>query len=330
LEEALGGCRMKRKQVKKMQTNRNDSAIAYQNKDIVSKVMAEEFKGKTFAVYGIDVPKVKRADPTNLPVIVANELRLDNLFELEDGSYTIVDYESKYTPDNKIKYIGYVARIIQRLYNENGYFPKLKLIIIYTADVKRGTTDPCLDVGCARFELTEAFLSDLNSEEIYYEIKGKLDNGVSLSDEDLMRLIIYPLTYESDEAKRKAIDEVIELANRITDRKSVFFVYKCILIFTDKVISDETAQKIRRRIGMMTKVEQIIEQEKIDAVNEAVDKAVKAERARADQEIAQASERATEQIALNLYNDGMSIEAISRNVGLSLTRLEEIFAPLKA
>ncbi len=81
---------------------------------------------------------------------------------------------------------------------------------------------------------------------------------------------------------------------------------------------------------MMTKVEQIIEQEKIDAVNEAVDKAVKAERARADQEIAQASERATEQIALNLYNDGMSIEAISRNVGLSLTRLEEIFAPLKA
>ncbi len=155
MEEALGGCRMKRKQVKKMQTNRNDSGIAYQNKDIVSKVMAE---------------------------------------------------------------------------------------------VKRGTTDPYLDVGCARFELTEAFLSDLNSEEIYYEIKGKLDNGVSLSDEDLMRLIIYPLTYESDDAKRKAIDEVIELANRITDRKSAFFVYKCILVFTDKVISDETAQKIRSQL----------------------------------------------------------------------------------
>ncbi len=109
---------MKKKQANKKQTKGNSSAIAYQNKDIVSKVMAEEFKGKTFAVYGIDVPKVKRADPTNLPMIAANELRLDNLFELVDGSYAIVDYESKYSPENMIKYIGYVARIIFGLHNE--------------------------------------------------------------------------------------------------------------------------------------------------------------------------------------------------------------------
>ena len=49
----------------------------------------------------------------------------------------------------------------------------------------------------------------------------------------------------------------------------------------------------------------------MDAVNEAVDKSV-------------------EQIAINLYKAGDSIEKISECVGLSLTRLEEIFAPLKA
>ena len=44
--------------------------------------MADEFKGKTFAVYGIDVPEIVDVRPTNLPAVEANELRLDNLFLL--------------------------------------------------------------------------------------------------------------------------------------------------------------------------------------------------------------------------------------------------------
>ena len=68
---------MAQKRKKKM-----DSAVAWQNKDIVSKVLAEEFKGKSFSVYGIDVPEILRASPTNLPAIEANELHMDNLFQL--------------------------------------------------------------------------------------------------------------------------------------------------------------------------------------------------------------------------------------------------------
>ena len=306
---------------KKTQVKKNDSAIAYQNKDIASKVMAEEFKGKTFAVYGIDVPKIKRVGPTNLPAIEVNELRLDNLFELEDGSYAIVDYESRYAEENKNKYLGYIARIAQRLYNENGRFPLIRFIIIYTADVEKGATIPHLNMGCMTMKLEEAFLSDIDSKEIYDGIKHKMDHNISLVDEDLMRLIIYPLTFKGNQAKRKAINDTIELVDRIDEESASLFVYKCILAFTDKVIDRETAQEIRRRIGMMTQVEQIIEQEKIDAVNEAVEKAVKSEQAKAEQTM--------EQIAKNMFLDDDSIEKISRCVGLSMARLEEVIAPLK-
>ena len=78
----------------------SDTEIAYQNKDITSKVMAEEFEGESFAVYGVDLPKIVRVEPTNLPAIEANELRMDNLFYLEDDSYLIVDYESEYDYSN--------------------------------------------------------------------------------------------------------------------------------------------------------------------------------------------------------------------------------------
>ena len=62
----------------------------YQNKDVMSKVMAENFKDKSLKVYGIDVPKIKQVLPTNLPEIQVNEMRIDNLFLLEDGSIAIM------------------------------------------------------------------------------------------------------------------------------------------------------------------------------------------------------------------------------------------------
>ena len=74
----------------------NSGEIAYQNKDIASKLLAEYIKGKTFRVYGLDVPEVRAVLPTNIPIVRANELRLDNLFELADGTVALVDYESEY------------------------------------------------------------------------------------------------------------------------------------------------------------------------------------------------------------------------------------------
>ena len=53
--------------------------IAYQNKDIISKVFTESFGSKSLEVYGLHVPKIVGLLPTNLPAVEANELRIDNL-----------------------------------------------------------------------------------------------------------------------------------------------------------------------------------------------------------------------------------------------------------
>ena len=113
--------------------------IAYQNKDIFSKYMAERMKGKSFAAYGVDLPKIVSVEPTNLPEIEANELRIDNIFGLEDGSFAIVDYESTYKPLDKMKYLSYLLRTAKRHFLEHGKYPRMRMVVIYTADVERGT-----------------------------------------------------------------------------------------------------------------------------------------------------------------------------------------------
>ena len=97
-----------------MGAHMGDMEIAYQNKDITSKVLAEHFKGKTFKVFGLDFPQIERVLPTNLPAVKANELRLDNLFELADRTVALVDYESDYEEADKVKYLNYLARIADR------------------------------------------------------------------------------------------------------------------------------------------------------------------------------------------------------------------------
>ena len=50
--------------------------ITYHNKDVLSKILAENFKDKSLKVYGIDVPKIKQILPTNLPQIQVNEMKV--------------------------------------------------------------------------------------------------------------------------------------------------------------------------------------------------------------------------------------------------------------
>ncbi len=145
---------------------KNKPSIAYQNKDIASKILAENFKSKSLGVYGLDLPRIVRALPTNLPEISANELRIDHIFELEDQTICIIDYESSYKKENFIKYLQYMARVLERYRKESIYNVKLRMAVIYTADVLPGQTETVFDAGALSFHIEPAFLSSLDSGEI--------------------------------------------------------------------------------------------------------------------------------------------------------------------
>ena len=48
--------------------------VAYQNKDIISKVFGESMRNKSFRAYGMDIPEIVEILPTNLPAVEANEM----------------------------------------------------------------------------------------------------------------------------------------------------------------------------------------------------------------------------------------------------------------
>lgn len=140
---------------------KSKSDITYHNKDVLSKVMAENFKDKSLKVYGIDVPKIKQVLPTNLPEIQVNEMRIDNLFLLEDGSIAIIDYESSLKWENYLKYLNYIVRILERYKQEAKH---IRMIVIYTADIEQAEDE--FHAGCLTLRLEQAYLRKVDSKSI--------------------------------------------------------------------------------------------------------------------------------------------------------------------
>lgn len=224
--------------------------IAYQNKDITSKLMAETLKGKSLAAFGLPELKIVDILPTNLPVIESNELRLDNLFLLSDGSLAIIDYESSFSRENFVKYLNYIARVIRRfaVRRELKDLKQLKMVVIYTADVERA--EERYDLGGLILIVESAYLIHLDGSQIYDRLKHKIDAGEKLAEEELMELMILPLTVKGKKRKQETIEKAVNLGKRLPDREGQLKVIAGILTFTDKVIDRAYAKKLEEEMQM--------------------------------------------------------------------------------
>lgn len=224
--------------------------IAYQNYDITQKLSAEMLKNKSLAVYGRPDIQIKDLKPTNLPGIEANELRLDNLFVLADDTWALVDYESSFTAKDVVKYVNYIARILKRYLTQNdGDFPQIRLLIIFSADI-RGIQKKVLDVGCLKMKIDPVFLHGLNSRKIYRKLKCILTEKGKLSDDEILQMIILPLTVEGKKNKKKMLKKTVELAKQIENDEQKVRALAGILTFSDKFIDAEDARRIKEEIRM--------------------------------------------------------------------------------
>lgn len=247
------------------------SDIAYQNKDIALKYFGDALKNKNLTVYGLPHIKIKDTRPTNLPAIEVNELRMDNLFILEDSSFALIDYESTFGIHDIVKYVNYIARILKRFVrqedgrnSERGRkrLPVIHLIIIFSADIS--DIDPnILDVGCMQLKIEPVYLLRMETEKVYSKIQYKVENRETLNDDEMLEMIVLPLTVKGKEEKRALAEETVRLVQEIQDEEQRMQALAGILTFADKILDKEYAKRIKEVIGM-NKVEKLFYDEGVE------------------------------------------------------------------
>ena len=271
-----------------------DEKKTYHGKDLVAKILTNTFGNKSFAVYGLNnLPKIKQYLPTELPAISGNDRFADHIFEFEDGTYGIVDYESKYLKANKIKYLEYATRLIRHYFDPDKDV-KIRIIVIYTCDVE--SADNVLDAGAVKLEIEQAFLSHIDGKTEYDKIKAKIIAGDIPDDEELMKLIILPLTVKGNLEKGMMIDNIIELGRKLkdTDEDVASFVLSGMAIAIGNYLSKDQEDSITEVIRM-TRIGQSI----VDQVTKETETKAK---------------RAT---AITMIRDGEPVDRIVRYSGMS-------------
>ena len=163
-----------------------------------------------------------------------------------------------------VKYLNYVARVLEKYYKEDGNF-NLRLIVIYTGDVK--SAEATFETSCVTLRTEQAFLSHIDGEAAFEAIQRKIGSGIPLEDDDLMKLVILPLTISGSEGKQAMLERVVDLAEQIANEGQRIFALSGVIVASDKFIDREYLKQIRRRINM-TQLGQLYEKEKIEYGNQ--------------------------------------------------------------
>ena len=231
-------------------------------RDVLHEVLEQVYKGKSFAVLGIKLPPIREL----LPAIPLRDGFIDSLFLLEDGTYAVVEYASGCHKTDMAQYPNYIAKVIEKYDKGDGNFD-LHLIIIYTGDVEKA--NPVFDCGCLTLHPKQVFLSRIDGGAEFDAIRQKIHSGIVLTDDDLMKLVVLPLTFPGTEGKQKMLEKVVDLAEQITDEEQRIFTLSGVIVASDKFINRDYMDQIRRRINM-TQLGQLYEKEKIEYANQKV------------------------------------------------------------
>ena len=200
------------------------------DRDTLHKVLAQAYKGKSFAVLGIELPSIREL----LPAIPVSDGFIDGLFLLEDGTYAVMEYASGCHKADMIRYPEHIAKIMERYDKENGRF-NLHLIIIYTGDVNKAET--VFDFGCMTIRPEQVFLSCMDGNAESESIRQKIYSGLSLTDDDLMKLVVLPLSVPGSEGKTQLFDKILTLAENIPNEEQRAFVLSAMELATNRYIN---------------------------------------------------------------------------------------------
>ncbi|MDR1701696.1 MAG: hypothetical protein LBR56_02850 [Sporomusaceae bacterium] len=179
--------------------------------------------------------------------------------------------------------------------------PKIIIAVIYTGELTKAPGS--LDLGSVKLSWEQVFLSKLDGEAIYADLKTKVASKIPLAEEDLMNFIILPLTQKKN--KQKFIEKTVTLAQEIKDEDTQSFIVAGILTTADKFI-DKLYSKNMKGWLAMTKVGRLFEEEKLEYA----------------QKYGQEREKETKlDIARRLLSNGVDILTIMKSTMLSKSEI---------
>lgn len=227
--------------------------ITGHNNDIMMKCMAEYFKNKTLAFFGLKTARIVDLAPTALPAIEARETRTDLIFLMADETLLHMEFQTTASMEDLKRFLLYDARLIRRQERPRS----INTVVIYSGDIQKAPE--ILDGGSIFYRATNVYMKDYDGDAEYNRIHRKVTAGEPLDDEDLMKMVFLPLMRSSEKIKVRAI-QALELAKQLQNARQRIFAMSGIIVVTDKHLTEDYKKRLLE-VLKMTQIEQWIREE---------------------------------------------------------------------
>lgn len=183
------------------------------------------------------------------------------LFELENNTYFRLMFETKYYCIELIEQIT----IDTRLYNLED--KKIYTIIINTVDAAK---ESCyISLGSINYEPQNIGLFENDGEQLFQELKRKVDTGEPFDNQDKVNLILYPLMDKSEFILERAL-KIIDLVKRIKNKEQRLVLLGAVAGVAEKYVTRAEVKRIKE-VLMMTELGYIMRQEGVkDGIKESI------------------------------------------------------------
>ena len=217
--------------------------------DTIMKSIMELFKGDAVKFFGINK---KIVSGTTLSAEARTEFTHihiqrninDWLLETDDDSFVHFEFQSDYDKEDLSRFM--VTDAI--LYNRKR--KPIITIVVYTADIKETETN--FNAGSIQYSVNAFYMSSLDGDKTYADIKAKVDAGVVLTKQDLMSIVFLPMMKSSTD-KVSQFEQAITLSKEVKDEAGQNQVQAMLQLLADKFIKDkEIFRKLKELMNMGT------------------------------------------------------------------------------
>lgn len=202
--------------------------------DAVMKNALNLFAQSAVKFFGIDKKIIVPAN-TEIKNIEINTNYTDYIFYADDGSYIHFEFQTTNKESDLRRFLFYDASFV---YKENR---KIETIVIYSSDIKDVKSE--LNMGSIKYSIKTFYMSSLDGDSIFENIKRKIEQGDNLDDVDILKLTFIPLMSSKIDKAQRAVN-CIKAAAQIKSNENKIQCISMLFALLNKFGNDEIKKSI--------------------------------------------------------------------------------------
>jgi hypothetical protein len=179
--------------------------VARQSADIVLKLIAAALGGDLFARFGVPLPPIVDALPTELPQLEVRTQHTDQLFRLADDSILHLEFQTTLRPGDLRRFCAYNLAVCLQ------YERPVWTVVLYGAGIR--SAPDTWQYGSQNFRVQNILVGQEDGDAVLQRLHEKAARGEPFTPTDRVDLILCPLMQQ-----KRPVQDVLREAAPLTQR----------------------------------------------------------------------------------------------------------------